>query len=435
MSDQVMSFLKIFLITFSIVFLSNLSSQLRIEIKGGSEDSISIAIVPMKWNLDIPQEEFLHQVIKSDLESFGEFEVLPPKNMLSLPTSKEEVFYKDWRLLGTDYLVIGEISPSEMDQEIKATYIIFDVIKERAIHRGTVLGPLKTLRSIGHKISDTIYLQVQGIPGIFSTKLAYIDKPSKANPNYNLMISDIDGYESLSLFSSPQPLMSPSWSPDLKKIAYVSFEEGTSRIYIQKLSNAERIGLKLEKGINSSPNWSPDGNKISAVLSKKGNPDIFIYNLEESTWSQMTNHFGIDTEPDWSPNSRRILFTSNRSGSPQIYEANTRTKRIKRLTFEGTYNARGRYLPDGKSIVFVHRTNGIFHIATQNLRSGKIRILTNTSLDESPTVSPNGNVVIYATKDGDKDILAGITLDGKTKFIMPSLKGEAREPSWSPLID
>ena len=161
---------------------------------------------------------------------------------------------------------------------------------------------------------------------------------------------------------------------------------------------------------------------MSAVLSRTGNPDIFIYDLKLSTWIQITNHFGIDTEPDWSPDSNKILFTSNRSGSPQIYEANVKTNRIKRITFDGTYNARGRYLPNGKDIVFVHRRNGVFHIAKQNLRSGNINILTDTSLDESPTVSPNGNVVIYATKDGDKDILAGITLDGKTKFIMPSLK-------------
>ena len=332
-------------------------------------------------------------------------------------------------------MVIGDINKSVTESDIEVSFLIFDVIRERIVHKGTVLGPIDSIRRVGHKVSDVIYEKVQGIPGIFSTQIAYIDKPSKFDQNYNLMISDIDGYESISLFSSPQPLMSPSWSPDKKNIAYVSFEEGTSRIFIQKLSNADRIGLKLEEGINSSPNWSPNGDKLSAVLSKTGNPDIFIYDLETSSWSQLTKHFGIDTEPDWSPSSKKILFTSNRSGSPQIYEVDTRTKRVKRITYEGTYNARGRYLPDGKSIVFVHRSNGIFHIATQNLRSGKIRVLTDTSLDESPTVSPNGNVIIYATKSGDKDILAGITLDGKTKFIMPSLKGEAREPSWSPLID
>ena len=423
------------LIPLILIFLPSLYSQLRIEIKGGLDDPISIAVVPMQWSLQSKQDVFLHQIIRKDLESFGEFDVIPPKNMLSLPTTREEVFYKDWRLLGSDYLVIGNIIQSDNEIDCKVSFTIFDVTRERVIHRGTVIGPKDSLRRVGHKVSDVIYEKIQGIPGIFSTQIAYIDKPSAFDPNYNLMISDIDGYESLSLFSSPQPLMSPSWSPDKEKIAYVSFEEGTSRIFIQKLSDAERIGIKLEEGINSSPNWSPNGNKLSAVLSKTGNPDVFTYDLESSSWSQLTKHFGIDTEPDWSPNSRKILFTSNRSGTPQIYEVNVRTKRIKRITFEGTYNARGRYLPDGENIVFVHRTQGIFHIATQNLKTGKLRILTDTSLDESPTVSPNGNVIIYATKNGDKDILAGITLDGKTKFIMPSMKGEAREPSWSPLID
>ena len=430
-----MLYKNIILIIASIFFLSTLYGQLRIEIKGGLEDPINVAVVPMQWNLDSPQDLFVHEVIKSDLESFGEFYVLPPKNMLSLPSSKEEVFFKDWRILGTDFLVIGDIGLSEVENEIKVSFFIFDIVKERLIHRGVVFGTKKSLRRISHKISDIIYSKIYDIPGIFSTQIAYIDKPSASDPNYNLMISDLDGFQSLSLFSSPQPLMSPSWSPDKKKIAYVSFEEGTSRIFIQQLSNAQRFGLKLERGINSSPNWSPNGDKLSAVLSRTGNPDIFIYDLKLSTWIQITNHFGIDTEPDWSPDSNKILFTSNRSGSPQLYEVNVKTNRIKRVTFDGTYNARGRYLPNGKDIVFVHRRNGVFHIAKQNLRSGNINILTDTSLDESPTVSPNGNVVIYATKDGDKDILAGITLDGKTKFIMPSLKGEAREPSWSPLID
>ena len=427
--------LKKFLIIPLIIYSASFHSQLRIEIKGGIQDPVSIAIVPLKWNTDLSQRDYIHKVIKSDLESFGEFKVLPPENMLSLPTAKEEVFYKDWRMLGVDYLVIGTISSREIKDEIIADYIIFDVIREKVIHRGNVIGPVQTLRKIGHRISDKIYSRIQGIPGIFSTKIAYIDKPSEDDPNYNLRISDLDGYDSLSLFSSPQPLMSPSWSPDRENIAYVSFEEGTSRIFLQKLTTAERRGLKLELGINSSPNWSPNGDKISAVLSKTGNPDIFIYDLQTDKWKQLTNHFGIDTEPDWSPNSKKILFTSNRSGSPQIYEANLRNNKVKRLTFEGTYNARGRYLPNGKGIVFVHRRNGIFHIATQVLKTGKIRILTDTFLDESPTVSPNGNVIIYATKDAGKDTIAGITIDGKTKFIMSSIKGEAREPAWSPLID
>ena len=355
--------------------------------------------------------------------------------MLSFPSSEEEVFYRDWRLLNIDYLVVGQANQSELKGELKISYFIFDIAREKAIHKAIMSGSIKSIRRVGHNMSDKIYRKIQGIPGIFSTRLAYIDKPSLDDANYNLRISDIDGFNGISLFSSPQPIMSPNWSPLGDKMAYVSFEEGTSRIFIQTISTGERRGIKLERGINSSPNWSPKGDKLAAVLSKEGNPDIFIYDLNRKSWKQITEHFGIDTEPDWSPNGKSLLFTSNRSGSPQIYQANIRTQKVKRLTFEGTYNARARYLPDGKSIVFVHRRNGVFHIATQKIKSGKVTILTDTYLDESPTISPNGNVVIYATKRLDKDILAGITLDGKTKFILPSLRGEAREPAWSPIID
>ena len=410
-------------------------SQLRIEITGGAEDPINIAIVPIEWKLGVPQEEYIHEIIKTDLESFGEFKVLPPEGMLSFPSTVEEVFYRDWRMLDIDYLVIGQANQSEIEDELKISYFIFDVAREIVIHRAIMSGSIGSIRRVAHNISDKIYMKIQGISGIFSTRLAYIDKPSIKDKNYHLRISDIDGFNGVSLFSSPQPIMSPNWSPKGDKMAYVSFEQGTSRIFIQTVSTGERKGIKLERGINSSPNWSPKGDKLAAVLSKEGNPDIFIYDLNRKSWKQITEHFGIDTEPDWSPNGKSLLFTSNRSGSPQIYQANIRTQRVKRLTFEGTYNARARYLPDGKSIVFVHRRNGVFHIATQKIKSGKVKILTDTYLDESPTISPNGNVVIYATKRLDKDILAGITLDGKTKFILPSLRGEAREPAWSPIID
>ena len=430
-----MKVLKGIFVSLLFIFCLSIFSQLRIEITGGAEDPINIAIVPIEWNLEIPQQEYLHEIIKSDLESFGEFKVLPPKGMLSFPSSEEEVFYRDWRLLNVDYLVVGQANQSEIEGELKISYFIFDIAREKVIHKAIMSGSIKSIRRVGHNMSDKIYGKIQGIPGIFSTRLAYIDKPSLDDANYNLRISDIDGFNGISLFSSPQPIMSPNWSPLGDKMAYVSFEEGTSRIFIQTISTGERRGIKLERGINSSPNWSPKGDKLAAVLSKEGNPDIFLYDLKRNSWRQITEHFGIDTEPDWSPNGKSLLFTSNRSGSPQIYQVNVRTKRVKRLTFEGTYNARARYLPDGKSIVFVHRRDGIFHIATQKINSGKVRILTDTSLDESPTVSPNGNVVIYATKNQDEDILAGITLDGKTKFILPSLKGETREPAWSPILD
>ena len=422
---------------FSIVLLSfcnYLFSDLRIEITEGIEDPIRIAIVPISWNLKEPPKKYLHQIISSDLESFGEFESLSPKEMLSLPKTEEEIFYRDWKILDVDYLVLGSAYEGDNSDEVIVNFSIFNVTRKRLVKRGISVGSSIYLSSLGHAISDRIYTEIKGLPGIFSTKISYISKEDSLTGRFSLRVADIDGQNDSVIFSSNQPLMSPSWSSSGKNLAYVSFEEGTSRIFIQNIYNANRRGLKLQKGINSSPNWSPSDKYLAAVLSKEGNPDIYSYNLEKDSWRQLTDHFGIDTEPDWSPNGKKIIFTSNRSGTPQIYEMNVSSKKIRRRTFEGTYNARARYLPDGKSIVFVHRRKGIFHIAIQNLRSGKLRILSDTKLDESPTISPNGKVIIYATKEGDKDILAGLSIDGKTKFILPTGLGEVREPSWSPLL-
>ncbi len=422
-------------IIFLLLFFCSLSnSQLRIEITEGIKDPVSIAIVPISWNLDTPPEVYLDKVISENLESFGEFTTLSPSNMLSFPSTEEEILYRDWNLLGVDYLVIGSATPGKDLLDVIVSFSIINITRKRVVKRSISKGSSNFLKSLGHVMSDRIYKEINGIPGIFSTKITYVNNEVLPKGNYYLRVTDIDGENDSVLFSSPEPIMSPSWSSDGKEIAYVSFEEGQSRIYIQEVYTGKRKSLKLEPGINGSPNWSPTDKYLAAVLSKGNNPDIYRYDIKKNKWTRLTNHFGIDTEPDWSPDGKKILFTSNRSGTPQIYELNVSTKGIKRKTFEGTYNARGRYTPDGKSIVFVHRKDGMFHIAVQNLRTGKIKILTDTQLDESPTISPNGNVIIYATKDDGVDILAGISIDGKTRFILPTNSGGVREPSWSPLL-
>jgi len=422
------------LIFFFLISSHALHSQLRIEITEGIEDPIKIALVPIKWNIDLPQKHYFHEVMKQDLESFGEFNVLEPNGMLSLPYNEEEVFFRDWRLLGVDFLVIGEANRIEQSEEIVISYIIFDVIREKAIHRANIHGSIKSIRKISHNISDKIYSKVKGISGIFSTRLAYIDKPSSLDKNYNLRISDIDGFNDTILFSSSQPLMSPSWSPKGDRLAYVSFEEGTSRIFIQEIPTAKRRGLKLETGINSSPNWSPDGSHLAVTLSKDGNTEIYVINLITKSLKRITNHDGIDTEPTWSPDGQKLAFTSNRSGSPQIYEIAINKGKPKRLSFEGSYNARARYSPSGNSITLVHSSGDSYHIAILDLNNGYINVLTDGPLDESPSFAPNGSMVIYATTGRRGGQLAAISVDGRIKQRLGLHQGDVREPAWGPFL-
>jgi len=410
-------------------------SQLKIEITEGIREPIRIAIVPFSQNSSSTQKFKLHSIITKDLESFGEFEAIKSEDMLSYPSNQEEVFYRDWRLLKVNYLLIGSFEESEKDNEITVSYNIFDISREKRLYTGLISSQSNSWRKLAHRISDRFYQKINGIPGIFTTRIAYIEEPKLQEEKYHLKVSDIDGENNSLVFSSSQPLMSPDWSPDSKKLAYVSFENGFSQIFIQELASGKRQSIKSSGGINSSPSWSPNGRYIAAVLSKSGNPDIYIYDLNKNSWKQVTDHFGIDTEPTWSSNGKKILFTSNRSGSPQIYELTISNGRIKRKTFEGSYNARGRYLPGGRHIALIHRRKGLFHVAIQNIRNGNLKILTDTFLDESPTISPNGNIIIYATKKNQRGILAGITVNNITKFILPSIIGEVREPAWSPLVN
>jgi TolB protein len=429
---------KFFFLILLVFIASFINAELRIEITKGSNDPINIAIVPISLSMDISIDSYLHELIANDLEFIGEYKILPPSQMLSFPSSENELYYRDWRLLNIDYLIFGKaesISASKLKNNIEVTYFIYDIAREKRLHKAYIKGSTNDFKSLAHGISDSIYKEITGISGIFSTKILYVDGSDYLNEEYLLRISDFDGGRDKVLVSSNAPIISPTWSPDGQSVAYVSFELGRSNIYVQSILSGKRQLIKPQEGLNSSPDWSSNGKFLAAVLSKNGNSDIYKYHLKKKVWTRLTEHYGIDTEPDWSSNSKRIVFTSNRSGSPQIYEINLSNNKIKRLTFKGNYNARARYLPDGKSIVYVHRNNGVFHIARLHLKSGIMDILTDTPLDESPTISPNGNLIMYATKYDGVSLLAGISVDGETSFFLPSTKGEVREPAWSPFLN
>lgn len=421
-----MKFLIIYLIFLSAI----IEAKLKIEISQGSKDLAKIAIVPFK---DGKKTNIaLSDLIEKNLTLFGEFKATPINEMLSFPSSEDNFFYRDWNILKVDYAVIGKLEEKN-NSEAYIEYFVFNIPLKKLILKGDITGDINELSQISKVISNRTYKAITGLEGIFNTKLAYILNPQKEI--YKICVSDIDGSNEQILFESSAPLMSPSWSSDNKKLAYVSFEKGYPEIYMQDLFSGKRESIKTLGLSNSAPVWSPDNKKLAFVMSMSGNPDIYIYNLRNKKISRHTTHYGIDTEPSWAPNSKKLLFTSNRSGSPQIYELTISSNRIKRITLDGDYNARASYFPNGKDIVLVHGNNGIFHIGTKKIRSRFINTISKTTLDESPTISPNGNIIIYATKNNSQGYLAGLTLDGKSKFTLPTKFGSVREPAWSPLMN
>ena len=401
----------------------------------GVDDPIRIAVVPFALSADLDSADNLAKLIRFDLARSGQFDPVAPENMLSYPSTQDAVFFRDWRILQTAYLVIGQAQTNALGQ-IQVSYQLFDVATQSQLQSVSFNIAREQWRDLGHKIADLVYTEVTGVRGAFSTKILYVlaQDIGTQNARYKLQVADVDGERARTLFDSSEPILSASWSPDGRRVAYVSFETGRPSIILQDIDGPNREQLTNFRGINGSPVFSPDGKQLAMVLSRSGDPEVFVMDLETRKLRRITRHPAIDTEPSWSPDGRYLVFTSDRGGKPQIYQLELATNFLERLTFVGDYNARARLLPDGRHLVFVHRRNGIFHIAWQDLLEDRLLVLTESSLDESPSLAPNGAMLIYATQDQDKGILAVVSVDGRVKYRLPSSSGDVREPAWSPFL-
>jgi TolB protein len=389
-----------------------------------------IAIVPIQ----LAVEEDVSEIVVEDLRRSGLFEAMPRSGMLSNPTTAREVYFRDWRIVGMEYVMVGQ-AVRQSDNRLQITFSLIEIPGERTLFTQVVRGFDNELRDVAHYISDKVFETITGIRGAFSTRLAYVTMTSeRGEPVYRLMVSDADGARERLMLKSTQPIMSPGWSPDGSELVYVSFETGRPAIFRQRLSDAHREQVTNFQGLNGAPVWSPDGRNLAMVLSKDGNPEIYLYNLSAKKFTRLTHHFAIDTEPNWAPDGKSMVFTSDRGGTPQIYRLGVPNGEVKRLTFSGTYNARPLLSPDGKTLIMVHRSRGVFHIASLDMARGDLRVLTTTSLDESPTIAPNGAMLLYATKTGDKGVLAAVSLDAGVKYLLPTRSGDVREPAWSPFL-
>lgn len=411
-------------------------AEFRFVITKGYDQPTQVAVVPFCWNGTNVLPESINEIVSADLSRTGQFAALEAGNMLSQPCKHEQVYFRDWKLLKQDYLLIGDIIQDAVTKKYVVSYRLYDVYREMNIHASKVTGTENQLRDIAHMVSDAVYEKMSGVRGVFNTKIAYVTQERSAAGNvYRLEVSDADGHRAKVLFQSPESIISPAWSADGRQVAFTTFDvKGRTSIKVANRISGKIINLPSFKGINSGAAFSPDGQTLAFVNSQTGNADIYLMNLATKKIQRVTKHWSIDTEPSWSPDGKKLLFTSERGGKPQIYQLDLDTRAVERLTFEGIFNARAHYSADGKHIVMVHQSSGVFHVAALDMETREMRILSETELDESPSVAPNGTMLVYATQKNRTGVLAWASIDGEIASTMPAGNGHVREPAWSPYL-
>ncbi len=415
-----------------VVAAGSVQAGLEITVSGGEVAAQPIAIVPFAKPGDMSLD--FASVIAGDLSRSGQFLPLPPEDMLEKPADAANVDYRNWRAVAVDNVVVGQVRKNASGQ-LSVRFQLLDVLRAQILMSYDVPVPdPRRPRPVAHQIADLIYEKLTGVPGYFNSQIAYVAATgASAGRLFQIVVADADGFGPVTVATSREPLMSPTWSPDRRQLAYVGYERGRSAVYIHTLATGELRKLVAERGINGAPAWAPDGRSLAAVMSFETNPDIYVIDVASGTRRRITEHFAIDTEPAWSPDGREIAFTSDRGGQPQIYVVSAAGGNARRITFEGKQNLRPRYSPDGKRLALVNQDETGYRIGVLDLNTRELRIVSSGPLDESPSFAPNGAVVIYAAQGRQGAELATVTVDGRVRQRL-SQPGDVREPAWSSAI-
>ena len=428
-----------FLCRLGLLLLAGVSGQLfaeglTLEIPNGNASAIPVAVVPFAFEGGgLPPETDVADVIRGDLNRSGQFRALAKADIVEFPTRGEDIKYPTWRMLKQDYIVVGREVEGGGSGDVRVEFQLYTVGTQQQMLALAISGQRSDLRGVAHQVADLIYEKITGVRGAFWTRIAYVTSKGTGDAvQYALMVADSDGFNPQTVVSSRQPLMSPAWSPDGRKIAYVSFERGNSAIYLQEIATGSREVLSANKGINSAPAFSPDGTRLALALSSGISPDIYIMDLGSRHLTQITKHFAIDTEPVWSPDGQTILFTSDRSGKAQVYQAPASGGDATRITFQGESNARASISYDGKKVAMAQGNGNVYRIAVLDRNTGEAKPISPGNLDESPSFAPNASMILYAATEGPRGVLYAVSADGRVRQRLVLADGDVREPAWSP---
>jgi TolB protein len=411
---------------------------LEIDIVNGNAAALPIAVVPFDYlGANAAPDTDLAAVVRADLNRSGAFRTLAEQDIIERPLRRADVNFATWRLLKQEFLVVGRV----MDDNAggyRTEFELFDVAKQEAMlgPGKAIVGRSGNMRDVAHQIADVIYERILKVRGAFWTRMAYVTATGLGrNMQYALMVADSDGYNPQTVVRSREPLLSPAWSPDGRKLAYVSFERGNGTIYIQEIASGAREIVAAYRGINGAPAFSPDGSRLALTLSKSGNPEIYTMDLASKTLTQVTRHWGIDTEPVWTPDGQSLIFTSDRGGKPQLYQTPVSGGDAQRVTSRGEYNARASVAFDGKRIAMAQGSGNVYRIAVLDRSfgtGGDVILLSPGNLDESPSFAPNGSMVLYAAREGRRGVLYAVSADARVRQRLVLADGDVREPAWSP---
>jgi len=412
-----------------LAWLPAANAQLSIEITGAGAQRIPIAIAPFAGEAALGGG--ITAIVRADLERSGVFRGLEVPPIQPPLTEASSVSYPEWRSRLADALLLGSVL-ERPDGRYEVRFRLFDVVKQVPLGGVAYTLGKDQARATAHRVADFVYEKLTGEKGVFSTRIAYVVKRGN---RYELQIADADGAGAQTALASFEPIISPAWSPDGRRLAYVSFENKKPVVYVHSLADGKRQVVANFKGSNSAPAWSPDGARLAVTLSREGGSQIFLVNPDGSGVRRLTSSSAIDTEPRFSPDGRFIYFTSDRGGSPQIYRMPASGGEPQRVTFEGSYNVSPRISPDGKTLAYIARNEGKFQVALLDLSNRQVQILTDSDRDESPSFAPNGRMILLATVIGGRGVLSAVSADARVKQRLSATAGDVREPAWGPFID